>query len=250
MESSTTIETEMRRDGPVGEGPRGPLSAIVPTLNAEATLPATLAALAAGTAAGLLGEVLVVDGGSRDGTEPLAAAAGAVVLSAPRGRGRQLAAGATAAGGAWLLFLHADTVLAPDWTAVAESFMNEVGPSGARAAVFRFALDDEDPRARRIERLACWRGRVLGLPYGDQGLLISKDFYRRLGGYRPLELMEDVDLVRRIGRRRLARLDVDAVTSAARYRRDGWTWRPLCNLLLLGLYFLGLPSRALSRLYR
>ena len=115
--------------------------------------------------------------------------------------------------------------------------------------MFRFALDDPDPRARRIERLARWRGRVLGVPYGDQGLLISRAFYDVLGGYRPLPLMEDVDMVRRIGRRRLVELDAAAVTSAARYRAGGWWLRPVRNLSILGLYFLGAPPALLKRLY-
>jgi rSAM/selenodomain-associated transferase 2 len=224
------------------------LSVVIPALDAAATLPATLAALAAAREGGLLREVLVVDSGSQDGTVELAADWGARVLQAPRGRGMQLAAGGDAAEGDWLLFLHADTRLAPGWVAAARAFMAQFG-SEQRAAVFRLALDDGDPRARRIERLANWRARALGLPYGDQGLLIARDFYLKLGGYRPLPLMEDVDLVRRIGRRRIAILDAGAVTSAARYRTDGWWLRPLRNLALLGLYFLGVPPRMLHRLY-
>ena len=94
-----------------------------------------------------------------------------------------------------------------------------------------------------------WRCRVLALPYGDQGLLIARAFYESLGGYRPLPLMEDVDLIRRIGRSRLRMLDATATTSAARYRRDGWTLRPLRNLLCLSLHFAGVPPKALLRFY-
>ncbi len=224
------------------------LSVVIPALDAAATLPATLAALAAARDGGLLCEVLVVDGGSGDATVEVAADWGARVLNAAAGRGTQLAAGGAAAAGDWLLFLHADTRLAPGWVAVARAFMARPG-SEDRAAAFRLALDDADPRARRVERLANWRGRSFGLPYGDQGLLIAKGLYRELGGYRPLPLMEDVDFARRIGRRRMVLLDAEAVTSAARYRRDGWWLRPLRNLALLGLYFLGAPPRLLARLY-
>ncbi|MGF1608887.1 MAG: glycosyl transferase family 2, partial [Kiloniellales bacterium] len=122
-----------------------------------------------------------------------------------------------------------------------------------RAAAFRLALDDPDPRARRIERLANWRARRLGLSYGDQGLFIARAFYDSLGGFRPLPLMEDVDLVRRIGRGRMAQLDCDLLTSAARYRQGGWWggwWgRPLRNLSLLSAYFLGVPPAVLQRYY-
>ena len=88
-----------------------------------------------------------------------------------------------------------------------------------------------------------------GLPYGDQGLLIERGFYRRIGGFHALPLMEDVDLVRRIGRRNLVALDAEAVTSAERYERDGWLERPMRNLACLSLYFAGLPPSLLRRLY-
>ncbi len=103
-------------------------------------------------------------------------------------------------------------------------------------------MNDADPRARRVERLANWRAEKFGLPYGDQGLLISSDFYEHLGGYADLPLMEDIDLVRRIGPQRLHMLLTAAVTSAFNIKRDGWWARPVKNVTCLCLYFLGLPS--------
>ena len=100
-----------------------------------------------------------------------------------------------------------------------------------------------------MTRLANWRARAFGLPYGDQGLLISRVLYDAAGGYAPLPLMEDVDLVRRLGKRRLAPLEAVAVTAAERYRRNGWWRRPLRNLCLLGLYVLGIPPERLARWY-
>ncbi len=225
------------------------LSVVVPTLNAAAVLPAALAALEEGQRAGLVAEVILADGASTDNTVALAAGAGARVVDASTpGRGPQLAAGAAAAGGEWLLFLHADTCLAPGWAQAVARVLSDPATAG-RAGFFRLRLDDPAPQARLIERLANWRARRLGLPYGDQGLLIARAFYDGLGGFRPLPLMEDVEFVRRIGRRRLVALDGEAVTSAARYRRDGWWARPLRNLTLLSLYFLGLPPGWLRRLY-
>jgi len=219
-----------------------PLDIVIPTLNAARTLPATLAAL--GSAAG----VIVADGGSTDGTAALAHAAGAHVVTAPRGRGPQLAAGVAAGTAPWVLALHADTRLAPGWRAAVARHMDEPA-NDERAGYFRLRFDSAAPLARRWERAVAWRSRALGLPYGDQGLLIARRFYEDLGGFRPLPLMEDVDLVRRIGRRRLVALDADAVTSAARYERDGWWLRPARNLLCLSLYAAGLPPRLIRRLY-
>lgn len=228
--------------------PAESLSVVIPALDAALGLPATLRALEPGRRCGLLGEVVVADGGSRDATVDLARAAGAQVITAPRGRGAQLVAGAAAATAPWLLFLHADTLLGENWPAAVRGFL-EAPAKEARAGVFRLVLDDADPRARRIESLAGWRGRVLGLPYGDQGLLISRRLYERLGGFRPLPLMEDVEFVRRIGRRNLVLLDAVALTSAARYRENGWYWRSARNLSILALYFLGIPPVYLKRLY-
>jgi hypothetical protein len=90
---------------------------------------------------------------------------------------------------------------------------------------------------------------VLALPYGDQGLLLPRALYDAVGGYRPLPLMEDVDLVRRLGRRRLAALPIQALTSAERWRRDGWRRRSARNLACLSLWFLGVPPRVIARLY-
>ncbi|MGE3477675.1 MAG: TIGR04283 family arsenosugar biosynthesis glycosyltransferase [Rhodospirillaceae bacterium] len=222
----------------------GRLSVVIPVLNAARTLPACLAAFSRWKGV----EIVISDGGSTDGSTEVALHNDARVVAGPPCRGAQLARGASVAGGEWLLFLHADTVLDRNGQDAAARFMED--PSNARrAGYFRFALDDADPRARRIERLAAWRCRALALPYGDQGLLIARAFYDSLGGYRPLPLMEDVDLVRRIGRARLRMLDAAATTSAIRYRRDGWALRPLRNLLCLSLYFAGLPPKALLPLY-
>jgi rSAM/selenodomain-associated transferase 2 len=226
--------------------PSAPLSVIIPALDAAASLPASLSTLA--EARDAIREIIVADGGSRDATAATAEATGAKVVSAPRGRGAQLAAGAAAASGDWLFFLHADTRPQPGWSADVARFIADPA-NRERAGYFAYRLDDASPAARRLERIVAWRSRVLGLPYGDQGLILARAFYERLGGFPPLVLMEDVALVRRIGRRRLVGLTAGALTSAARYRREGYLWRPLRNLGCLALYFLGLPPRLIVRLY-
>ena len=217
---------------------------MIPALNAADTLPATLETLHMAP----VKEIVVVDGDSSDGTSAAAEAVGARVVSAPRGRGTQLAAGAAAATGEWLLFLHADCVLEPGWPAAAAAFIAAPG-ADRRAGYFDFALNDSAPAARRVEGLVAWRCRVLGLPYGDQGLLVSRKLYQAVGGFAPLPLMEDVDLVRRIGRDRLARIGVRCLASARRYRRDGYWRRPMRNLFCLSLYFAGVPPARIARLY-
>lgn len=223
------------------------LTIIIPTLNAGARLSETLAAVDEIRDV-LSVDVVVVDGGSSDDTITRALAGGARVVNAAKGRGVQLSAGAKEATGRWLLFLHADTTLEPFWSTTVTSFMRGRG-NGLKAAYFTFALDDASSAARRVEGLANWRARKLGLPYGDQGLLMSRTMYDSLVGYLDLPIMEDVDMVRRIGRQNLVELPATATTSAERYRRDGYWWRPIKNVTLLTLYFLGVSPRRLARLY-
>jgi rSAM/selenodomain-associated transferase 2 len=216
------------------------MTIIIPTLNAAASLGLTLEACAEAGA-----PILVVDGGSADATTSIARACGAAVIAAPRGRGLQLAIGAGEATTTWLLFLHADTQPAPGWW----NAVLRACPSPERAWYFHFALHDNRPAARRLERLVAWRCRVLALPYGDQGLLIARSLYDEIGGFRHLPLMEDVDLVRRLGRKRLAVLPTVAVTSAERWQREGWWRRSTRNLICLTLWFLGVPAATIKRLY-
>ncbi len=218
------------------------LSVIIPTLNASQFLSATLVGV------GDVGEIVVADGGSTDNTIELVLGHGARVVRSVAGRGQQLIAGAAAARSDWLLFLHADTVLEAGWHEEVHEFIGN--PENAtRAATFRFALDDGCREARRLERLVAWRTRFIGLPYGDQALVIKRQFYASLGGYQPWPLMEDVDLARRIGRSRLSVFRTAARTSAGRWRRDGWYRRSLRNLSCLTLYLLGMPPELIQKIY-
>uniref|UniRef100_A0A8J4M610 Glycosyltransferase n=1 Tax=Acidicaldus sp. TaxID=1872105 RepID=A0A8J4M610_9PROT len=223
------------------------LAVILPVLNEAARLPATLASLTPSLTRMAVAEIVVVDAGSADDSVALARGLGARVIFAPRGRGAQLAAGIRATTAPWLLLLHADTSLAPGWDEAVARFI--ASPEAAdRAGYFRFTLAETSAPARRLMRRVAWRSRVLGLPYGDQGLVISRALLARIGGVADWPLMEDVDLARRIGRGRLVALAADAVTSAARYQR-GWRRRTLRNLTCLGLYFLGVPPSRLVAFY-
>jgi rSAM/selenodomain-associated transferase 2 len=220
-----------------------PVSALIPTLNAAASLPTTLAALR-----GKVAEIIIADGGSTDTTRDIAQSFGAVAITAPRGRGSQLRAAAEAATQPWLLALHADTYPGPGWQDAVAGFIAR--PEAAQqAGYFRFTLDDAAPEARRLEAMVAWRCQWLGLPYGDQGLLIGRDFYQALGGYEPIPLMEDVALIRRIGRESLVALQADFITSAEKWRRDGWYARSARNLFCLTLWFAGVSPERIARVY-
>jgi rSAM/selenodomain-associated transferase 2 len=223
------------------------LSVIIPTLNEERRIGATLDALEEARDS-MAVETIIVDGGSEDGTVARAEASGARVVPGANGRGSQLSTGAREASGQWLLFLHADTTLEPFWSTTVASFMRGKG-NALKAAYFTFALDDASNAARRVEVLANWRARTLGLPYGDQGLLMSRTLYDSLVGYLDLPIMEDVDIARRIGKKNLVELPATATTSAERYKRDGYLWRPIKNLSVLSLYFMGVPPYRLARMY-
>ena len=222
---------------------RAPLSVIIPTLNAGEALPACLTALMEGLEAGLIRELIISDGGSEDATNALAEAWGAEVLTGPASRGGQLRRGCAAAQGTWLLVVHADTVLAPGWSAAVREAMGK-----PQARWFRLRFDQGGLAAGFVARWANLRSH-LGLPYGDQGLLISRELYNAVGGYPDQPLMEDVALARLL-RGRLRALPTVAVTSAAKYAAQGWLRRGGRNLWLLLRYFAGAQPETLARAYR
>ncbi len=224
-----------------------PLSVIIPALNAAADLPLALESLLPGLEAGLIREVIVADGGSTDATRAIAGSAGANLIESAPGRGKQLRAGAGAARGEWFLFLHADTALSRDWPERAAAHM---GTRPGQAASFKLKYRSDAREARWLEGRANRRARWMGLPYGDQGLLISRALYEEIGGFADVPLMEDVMIVRALGKKRLVILDAEARTSAAKYERDGWRKRAWSNAWLLTRFLLGAKPEALAKAYR
>ena len=223
-----------------------PVSVVIPVRDDASRIAPCLAALSEGAVEGLVAEVILADGGSGDDIAAVAEAVGARHLSAPPGRGPQLAAGAAAARAPWLLFLHADTVLTPGWPAAMRAHMTR---RPDRAGFARLAFDSAHPMARVTAGWANLRARALALPYGDQGLLVSRALYDSVGGHPDMALMEDVALVRRIGRGRLDAMAVTVTTSAERYAREGWLARGWRNLTTLALWHLGVPTDRLVARY-
>jgi rSAM/selenodomain-associated transferase 2 len=168
------------------------LSVVIPTLN-EADRIAESVASAASDAV----EVLVVDGGSHDGTPERARTAGATVLDAAPGRARQLGVGASATRGDVILFLHADTKLPPGWDAAVRG---AVADDAVVGGAFRFRFDARGPLLRVIEWGAWLRVRLFGLPYGDQALFVPRSTLEAMGGVPQAPIMEDLDLVREMMR--------------------------------------------------
>lgn len=227
------------------------ITVVIPTLNAANDLPATLSALVPAAVEGLVRDVIVADGGSTDGTHRVVDMAGADLVSSQPGRGVQLRAGAKRARSPWLLFLHADTVLEDSWMRDARRFMAQVetGERPAAAAAFQFRLDDRGLAPRMLEMLVGWRCAVLRLPFGDQGLLIPRRLYDEAGGFKDIAIMEDVEFVRRLGRKRIALLESTATTSAVRYKKDGYLARTARNQICLALYSVGLAPSKIARMY-
>jgi glycosyltransferase involved in cell wall biosynthesis len=226
------------------------ISVVIPALDAEEVLPDTMSALIPATVDGLVREVIVADGGSQDQTCAFADAAGAEVELAGPSRASQLIAGARRARHPWVLFLQAGTVLEPGWEREASLFMEAVdtGRREPAAAAFSFALDGRGLTPWWRESVAHLRCLILRLPYGDQGLLIPRKLYDRVGGYRDLHVMEDLDLVRRIGSGNIAMLRSRAVSSLPPQQQEGLASRRLRDQIRFLLYALNLPTSRISQL--
>jgi rSAM/selenodomain-associated transferase 2 len=219
------------------------LSVIIPALEEAATVGATVGA-ALRACGGC--EVIVIDGGSRDATAELARAAGARVLVAARGRGAQMHAGALAARGRVLWFLHADTAPPEGAARLIAAALADARTVGGNFAV-RFG------GSGRAARFMTWlypRLRALGLLYGDSAIFVRRDAYERAGGFRPFPVFEDLDFVRRLRRAgRLAHIGAEVVTSSRRF--EGRSFAPAFArwVFLQLLYWAGVRPHALGRLY-
>lgn len=223
-----------------------PLSIVIPTLDAAMGLPATLAALIPGLEAGIIRDLVISDGGSTDATLALSEEAGARIVTGPKGRGGQIGRGVEAAQGDWLLILHADTVLSEGWVDAVQAHMARHPDS---AGYFRLRFRASGIAPALVAGGANLRSRLFGLPYGDQGLLITRATLSAAGGIPDLPLMEDVALARAL-KGHLRPLAADAITSAARYERDGWARRALGNLWRLARFLLGADPAKLAARYR
>lgn len=219
------------------------LSIIIPTLNEARSIGPTLDAVlsAAGGA-----EVIVVDGGSADGTAEAVRGRGVKLLTSGRGRGLQMHAGASAARGEALWFLHADTLPSADCAgSITEALRDPAVVGGNFHVVF-----DGEGRAARFLTWLYPRLRRLGLCYGDSGIFVRREAYQRIGGFRAFPIFEDLDLVRRLrGAGRVAHLPAAVTTSSRRFEGRSFALTFARWSLLQALYWLGVHPDALGRMY-
>lgn len=223
---------------------RAPITVLIPTYNAADTLPTCLGHLSEGLGSGLIRDLVVTDGGSHDATLEIADSAGATLVTGGPSRGGQLRRGAPAGKGAWLLVLHSDTYLQPGWSTHVQRALTKPG-----AYYFQLKFDARGFAPALFAGWANVRSRRFGLPYGDQGLLIDRETYEKVGGYADIPLMEDVALAQAL-RGRLTGLDAVALTSAQKYQTKGWLRRGTRNLTTLARYLMGTDPETLAQSYR
>lgn len=229
---------------PPHSAPEPPISVIIPALNEEHSITGAIESCRDPAVL----EIIVVDGGSRDRTADRAQVAGARIASSTPGRAVQMNRGAGLARGNLLLFLHADTRLAPGF---GEEVVRLLGQPDTAAGAFTLKIDGPGRSLRIIEAVAGLRARWLGLPYGDQVLFVRSELFHRMGGFPELPIMEDFVLVRqlsRFGRIRISPLA--ALTSARRWERAG-PWRTtLANQLAVTGFLVGIPPAKVAAWYR
>jgi rSAM/selenodomain-associated transferase 2/rSAM/selenodomain-associated transferase 1 len=193
-------------------------------------------------------EVIVVDGGSRDGTPDIARFAGAKVIISPPPRARQMNVGASKSSGEFLLFLHADTILPIGYDAHVRFCL---AASKVALGAFELRIDAPDRALRIMEKVANWRSRYLKRPYGDQALFMPTAMFQSVGGFPQLPIMEDFEIVRQLSRMgRIVTLSSPVFTSARRWVKLGiWrTW--FINQIVIFAYHFGISPQVLARLYR
>jgi len=220
------------------------LSIIIPTLNEAKVIEETITRLPKSEQV----EIVVVDGGSNDGTDEIARKLGAHVLATTPSKAEQMNAGAAEARGDVLLFLHADTRLPANFE---EKVMAAVSHKEFCAGAFTLGIDCEDWGLRFIERVANWRARFFKMPYGDQALFVSRQLFLEIGGFADYPIMEDFELIRRLKKKgKIAILPESVQTSPRRWQNLGVfkTW--FLNQIIIGAYFIGIPPRRLAVWYR
>jgi len=222
-----------------------PVTVIVPVFNEEAMLPAFLHQ----TENWPVREMIIVDGNSDDQTKSIIVLSPKnLLLVAKKGRGNQMNEGAKAATGDILLFLHADSIFPPDGFSEIENWVKQ-NPDIVGGA-FRLKINSNSRFLKFIAMMANIRSSLFGLPYGDQGIFVRREIFNKMGGYRDLPLMEDVEFIRRLKRGgKIVLLQQAITTSARRWNRQGIFFASIRNIILLMLYLMGVSPKRLAKWY-
>ncbi len=220
------------------------ISVIIPALDEIDRIEATLTPLQGARNV----EVILVDGGSRDGTPEIARQLGIDVLQTARGRAVQMNAGAAAATGGILLFLHADTRLPPGFESHVRNVLQKPGVS---AGAFMLGVESPAASLRFIQWGANLRSRLVQMPFGDQGIFVSATMFHEVGGFAEMPIMEDFELIRRLKKRGCIAIAPVAVRTSARRWLAVGIWRTFwINQMVVAGYYLGVSPHRLAAWYR
>lgn len=168
------------------------------------------------------------------------------IINSNPGRGLQLATGAKFAKGEWLFFLHGDSILPKGWQSILEKHIKN---DPDKVLAFRLRFDDDGFFPRLLEYWVRFRCFAFAMPYGDQGLFISRTLYDEIGGYHDMPLMEDVDIIKRVGGARLKMSPYEIITSAEKYNKYGYLFRMVRNGFCLTLYKMGVSPETIKKFY-
>lgn len=221
------------------------ISIIIPALNEEESIGSCLEAFRQNND---ICEIIIADGGSSDRTIEIAESfQGVKMVKTAKGRGLQMNAGAFSARGDILLFLHADTIPEEGWSQAIEGVLED---SAVVGGAFTFAINNPGKKYRMIEQWVKLRCGLFKLPYGDQGIFVKRDIFKRIGGYKNIPLMEDVDLIERMKEQgRIAMLGTRVLTSERRWLRKGLLYTAFVNQLIMLLYRIGVSPQKLAKIY-
>ena len=220
------------------------VTVVIPTYNSEKTIESTLNSICK-----YFNKIIIVDADSSDLTLEISKKYKIKIIKSVKGRGPQLVLGAENANTDWIFFLHSDSIINQNNIIDINKFITNT-LNNNKAGSFKIRFNTNNIWSNLLSILVNIRSKYLKLPYGDQGLLISKSFYKNIGGYKNIPIMEDVEIIRAIGFRNIKILNSYIITDAARFENQGWIYRPMINLFCLTLYFLGFNINNINKIYK
>ena len=219
------------------------VTVVIPTYNSEKTINNTLNSISK-----YFNKIIIVDANSKDLTIEISKEYKTKIIRSKKSRGTQLLLGAKNVSTEWILFLHSDTILEKNNIIGIKNFISKE-INNNKAASFKIKFNKNNIWSYLLKIIVNIRSKYLKLPYGDQGLLISKFFYNNIGGYKNIPIMEDVEIIRNIGFKNIKILDSYVITDAIRFENQGWLLRPIINVYCLALYFLGFNINNINKIY-